>query len=64
MITREVAQVMMSKLMSATDESLANMLEEFPESHFRNYCIVTQEELEKEKTAEYRGPIIETLNDF
>lgn len=47
-ITRETAMaVMFSRLQQAKDEDLADMLESFPESHFRNYCIISKEEIEE-----------------
>lgn len=64
-ITRETAlAIMHSKLQEVPDESLADMLEDFPESHFRNYIIVTQEEIEKDGLKEYPIAKIKTLNDF
>lgn len=63
-ITRETAlAVMFSKLQEVDNESLADMLEDFPESHFRNYRIITEDDLEEldefglQKT-------IKTVNEF
>ncbi len=47
-ITREIAmQVMFSRLQQAKDEDLADMLESFPESHFRNYQVISSEDMEE-----------------
>ena len=65
LITREVAiQVMMSNLMKVGDRELEDMLESFPESHFRNYTICTQQEIEDDDKEKWPTPKIKTLNDF
>jgi hypothetical protein len=44
-ISREVAQqVVITKLYSMTDQELADVLEMFNESYFRNYCITDNNE--------------------
>ena len=40
-IERKTAlQIIQSKLLELDNNSLASILEEFKESHFRNYCVV------------------------
>jgi ribosomal 50S subunit-associated protein YjgA (DUF615 family) len=64
-ITREVAvQILLSKILSADDKAIANMLEEFPESDFRNYQIVSKEDLENNDTEQYPAPVIRSVTDF
>jgi hypothetical protein len=48
-IKRETAmQILLMKIPILTDEQLANMLEEFPESDYRNYSIVNEIDEEDE----------------
>lgn len=63
-ITRGIAlAVMFSKLQEIDDESLCDMLEDFPESHFRNYRIITEEDMvELDEFESVR--IIKTVNEF
>lgn len=58
-ITREVTlQVIFSKLSSASNEELADILENFKESYYRNYQVVDDEsELDEDRT-------IESIEDF
>ncbi len=59
-IDRQTAiAVIVSKINSCTNEQLANMLLNFDESYFRNYCV--ENELPKEH--EY-SRMIKTVNDF
>lgn len=65
MITRQTAlSVMYSKLQEIDSESLANMLEDFPESYFRNYQVVDRETMDLDDDEEYPMLKIRTLNDF
>ena len=65
LITREVAiQAILHKVMVASDSTLANMLEEFEESYFRNYRITDQNEIDENDKLEWPMPTIRTLKDF
>lgn len=47
-ITRATAlSVLYNKLEEVSDDDLTDMLEDFPESHFRNYRIICEEDLEE-----------------
>lgn len=63
-ITRATAlAVMFSKLQEIDNESLADMLEDFPESHFRNYRIITEEDMKE--LDEFKAiRTIKTVNEF
>lgn len=64
-ITRETAmQILLSKLDSASDEALASMLEEFPESDFRNYSIVTEKEIDENDKEEWPLRVIRNSREF
>lgn len=63
-ITRATAlAVLYSKIQESSDDILADMLEDFPESYFKNYSIVSEEYMKSlERTDTTR--IIKTINDF
>lgn len=65
LITRETAlQIMIMNLQKVEDRELADMLESFPESHFRNYTICTQQEIEEDDKEKWPMRKIKTINDF
>lgn len=65
LITRETAlQVMMTNLQKVENRELEDMLESFPESHFRNYTICTQQEIEEDDKEKWPMRKIKTINDF
>lgn len=64
-ITRELAiRIISSRLVEAGDNAVANMLEQLPESEYRNYTIVTDEELEADKLNKYPSPCIDFIHKF
>lgn len=64
-ITRELAiEIILCRLTEASDEVIPNMLEDLPESEYRNYTIVTDEELEEDKKSEYPIPRIDFIHKF
>lgn len=65
LITRETAiMVIMSRLSKVTDSELAEMLESFPESHFRNYEIVNQSEMDENDKKEWPTRAIKSIENF
>lgn len=63
-ITRTTAlAVLYNKLEDVSDDDLADMLEDFPESHFRNYRIISEEDLEELYDFE-SVRIIRSIDDF
>lgn len=65
LITRETAiMVMMSRLSKVTDYELAEMLESFPESHFRTYKIVDQSEMDENDKKEWPTKAIKSIENF
>ena len=59
-IDRQTAiAVIVSKINNCTNDQLANMLEAFEESHFRNYCVFDQ--LHDSDIYSYR---IRTVDEF
>lgn len=65
LITRRTAlEIMLSKLRDVDNDSLADMLEDFPESHFRNYQIVSWSEIKKNDDEEYPIPSIKSIDQF
>lgn len=65
LISRETAMaIMISGILKVSDDVLADMLESFPESHFRNYNIVSMEEVEQNDKKEYPLPVIRSINEF
>lgn len=64
-ITRKTAlAIMFSRLQAIDNESLADMLEDFPESNLRSYRIVSWKEIEQNDKAEHPIPTIKSINQF
>ena len=64
-ITREAAiQALLSNIFTMTDEQLASALECLPDQEFRNYSVVTLEQIEVERKKKYRSPTITNLEEF
>lgn len=64
-ITRQVAlEIISSKLQEAADDVISDILESFPESHFRNYDIVSEEEFLLNETKEYPMPEVDSIEKF
>lgn len=65
LITRRTAlDILFDRLRDVDNETLADMLEDFPESHFRNYRVVSWSEIKKNDESEFPMQSIKTLNDF
>lgn len=63
--TREFAlAAIQKKLEDATDDQLANILEEIIHNGFYNFQIVTEDELEENKKSDYPTPYLTNIDSL